>query len=187
MTLDLCRDPEFEDVLEDGFLGSAMITAQDGTTRFGVQSIVEITSNESAVFSSVGTPSSHAARRLYVPLFRASLGQGNGLSGDTGISVSVANAPTGEERKDVILCVALACVVTSAGSEVLLCSRALCSPRAPPDSAVVIVDNAAGRVDQLGHIATVVPNIARGPSQVVPAARWRVRTAVDVDARSGTQ
>jgi len=87
ITLDLAEDTEFA-ALGDGFLGSILVSS---ATEVGVQSFVDITTSDKAVYAFEGVPSDMAATTLYAPLFRAQQypRPGDPTSGrlDTGISV----------------------------------------------------------------------------------------------------
>jgi hypothetical protein len=87
ITLDLAEDTEFA-ALGDGFLGSILVSS---ATEVGVQSFVDITTSDKAVYAFEGVPSDMAATTLYAPLFRAQQypRPGDATSGrlDTGISV----------------------------------------------------------------------------------------------------
>jgi hypothetical protein len=87
ITLDLGEDTEFA-ALGDNFLGSINVSS---ATEIGVQSFVDITTSEKAVYAFEGVPADMAAETLYAPLFRAQQYPvpGNPNSGrlDTGISV----------------------------------------------------------------------------------------------------
>jgi hypothetical protein len=87
ITLDLGEDTEFA-ALGDGFLGSMRVTS---ATEIGVQSFVDITTSDKAVYAFEGVPADMAAATLYAPLFRAQQYPRPGDPGsgrlDTGISV----------------------------------------------------------------------------------------------------
>ncbi len=87
VTMDLGQDLEFES-LGTGFLGSIFVTS---ATEVGVQSFVDITTSEKAVYAFEGVPAEMASATLYAPLFRAKQypRPGDPTSGrlDTGISV----------------------------------------------------------------------------------------------------
>jgi len=93
VTLRMCEDEEFVTGLPLNFLGSVVVTAKDNTTKFGVQSFVDITNSDKAVYAFEGVPAEQAAAELFAPLFRASQNLGGGNVGDTGISV-VNTEPT---------------------------------------------------------------------------------------------
>jgi hypothetical protein len=87
ITLDLGADLEFNALGED-WLGSATISS---ATEIGVQSFVDVTSSEKAVYAFEGVPSEMASDVLYAPLFRANQlanpRDPNSCCLDTGISV----------------------------------------------------------------------------------------------------
>lgn len=86
-TLRICDDDDFMANLPSPFLGSVRVTSQDGVTKFGVQSFVDIDVSDKAVYAFEGVPSDQAANELFAPLFRASQNLGGGNVGDTGISI----------------------------------------------------------------------------------------------------
>jgi hypothetical protein len=86
VTLRLCDEDDFVANLPKNFLGSVKVTSEDGVTKLGVQSFVDITNSDKAVFAFEGVPAEQAASELYAPLFRASQKLGANF-GDTGISV----------------------------------------------------------------------------------------------------
>jgi hypothetical protein len=77
ITLDLGNNPDF-DALASPFLGSMTV---DSATPVGVQSFVDFSSSEKAVYAFEGVPAENAADKLFAPLFR------NEFFGTTGISV----------------------------------------------------------------------------------------------------
>jgi hypothetical protein len=87
ITLDLGSDTEFA-ALGSQFLGSIFVSS---ATEVGVQSFVDITTSDMAVYAFEGVPADMAAETLYAPLFRAKQypRPGDPSSGrlDTGISV----------------------------------------------------------------------------------------------------
>jgi len=87
ITLRVCDEDDFIVNLPDNFLGSMLVTSKDGVTKLGVQSFVDITNSDQAVYGFEGVPSEQAASELFAPLFRASQKLGTNRYGDTGISV----------------------------------------------------------------------------------------------------
>lgn len=92
-TLQMCTGKDFE-TLPDEFLGSMRVVSKDGTTKFGVQSFVDLTGagQEKAVYAFEGVPSDQASDTLYAPLFRKKQDLGGGKTGTTGIAVSNTQA-----------------------------------------------------------------------------------------------
>lgn len=91
VTIDLGRTPAYLAVqpnTTNGFLGSMLIKS---AVPVGVQSFVDITSSDKAVYAFEGVPSENASETLYAPLIRRrQLAAGNLY--DTGISVVNPNA-----------------------------------------------------------------------------------------------
>lgn len=87
ITLRICDEDDFIANLPENFLGSVLVTSKDGVTKLGVQSFVDISNSDQAVYAFEGVPSEQAASELYAPLFRASQKLGADRLGDTGISV----------------------------------------------------------------------------------------------------
>lgn len=99
VTLRPCDDEDLMTALPKGFLGSLRVKSKDGSTKFGVQSFVDIISQDKAVYAFEGVPAEQAANVLYAPLFRASQKLGTTSFGDTGISV----VNTGASQIDVVV------------------------------------------------------------------------------------
>jgi hypothetical protein len=70
-TFDLCSKEEIVAGVPDDFVGSIRVKSEDGTTKFGVQSFIDITSSKQAVYAFEGVPVENAASDLFAPLFRA--------------------------------------------------------------------------------------------------------------------
>lgn len=70
-TFDLCTRDEIVAGVPDNFAGSIRVKSEDGTTKFGVQSFIDITNSKQAVYAFEGVPVENAASDLFAPLFRA--------------------------------------------------------------------------------------------------------------------
>lgn len=92
VTLRPCDDVDLVAQLPNNFLGSLRVKSKNGTTKFGVQSFVDISTSDMAVYAFEGVPADQAASELYAPLFRASQALGTQRYGNTGISVVNAGA-----------------------------------------------------------------------------------------------
>lgn len=92
MTIDLGNNPAFlgvQDNTAQGFLGSMLVKS---AVPVGVQSFVDITSSDMAVYAFEGVPSENASDTLYAPLIRRQQQPSPGTFYDTGISVVNPNA-----------------------------------------------------------------------------------------------
>ena len=66
-TVSLCDDREFES-LPDGFLGSIRVKSAN---EVGVQSFIDLSQSQQAVYAFEGVPVENASEELYAPLFRS--------------------------------------------------------------------------------------------------------------------
>jgi hypothetical protein len=82
ITLDMGTNPDF-DLVPNNFLGSMAV---ESATQVGVQSFVDFSNSEKAVYAFEGVPSEQAADTLYTPLVRNNF-PNNATGATTGVSV----------------------------------------------------------------------------------------------------